>query len=181
MKVKLTNVRLSFPALFTPEAFKPGDAPKFKATFLIEKGSELDRQVQAAILETAKAKWNAKGAQIVAGIKGNPNKFCYQDGDTKSYDGYQGMMALAAGSKVRPLVLDKDKSPLSEADGKPYAGCYVNATVEFFAYENSGNGISAQVLGVQFFADGDSFGGGSVGSVDDFDDLAVDSDASALV
>jgi hypothetical protein len=181
MKVKLQNVRLSFPGLFKAEAFKPGDAPKYKATFLVEKGSKLNAVIDAAILETAKGKWGAKAAQIVQGMRGNPNKFCYQDGDTKAYNGFAGMMALAAKSSVRPLVLDKDKTPLTEQDGKPYAGCYVNATIELFAYENSGNGISAQVLGVQFVADGDSFGGGAIGSPDDFDDLAVGSDEDALV
>ena len=64
MKIKLNNVRLSFPGLWKAEPFKPGDDPKFKATFLVPKDSELDKQVQAAILETAKAKWGAKAPAV---------------------------------------------------------------------------------------------------------------------
>lgn len=181
MKIKLQNVRLSFPGLWKAEPFKPGDDPKFKATFLVPKDSELDKQVQAAIKETAKAKWGAKAQAVLKGMVNNPNKYCYQDGDTKTYDGYEGMMALSAKNSKRPLVIDRDRTTLTEADGKPYAGCYVNATVEFFAYENSGNGISASLMGVQFVKDGDAFGGGSIASEDDFDELEDGADADDLV
>jgi len=177
MKIKLQNVRLSFPALFKAEAFKPGDDPKFKATFLIPKGSDLHAQVEKAILETVTVKHGAKAAKLIQQIRNNPNKFCYQDGDLKAYDGYEGMMALSAKNVVRPLVIDRDRIPLTEADGKPYAGCYVNASVEFFAYDNSGVGVSASVAGVQFVRDGDAFGGGSAAKADEFDDLGEGADA----
>jgi hypothetical protein len=181
MKIKLSGVRLSFPGLWKAEPFKPGDDPKFKATFLVEKDSALDKAVNEAIIETAKAKWGAKATSVLKGMTNNPNKYCYQDGDTKSYDGYEGMMALSAKNGKRPLVIDRDRTTLTEADGKPYAGCYVNASVEFFAYENSGNGISASLLGVQFLKDGDAFGGGSIATEDDFDELEEGADADDVI
>lgn len=172
MKIKLQNVRLSFPGLFKAEAFKPGDDPKYKATFLIEAGSAQHKAVEQAILETVRAKFGAKDAEkLIAQIRNNPNKFCYQDGNTKSYDGYEGMFALTAKNSVRPLVIDRDRTPLTEADGRPYAGCYVNASVEFFAYDSSGKGVSASLGGVQFVKDGDAFAGGKAASEDDFDAL----------
>ena len=178
--MKLQNVRLSFPDIFVPRPFKAGDDPKYKATFLVEKGSPQAKAIDAAIVEVAKAKWGAKAEGILKGIRGNANKFCFQDGETKSYDGYAGMMALSASNKARPTVLDRDKTPLTQDDGRPYAGCYVNAVVELFAYENSGNGISASLGGIQFVKDGDAFGGGGVATADDFDDLADGADASDL-
>lgn len=182
MKIKLQNVRLSFPGLFKAEAFKPGDDPKFKATFLIQKGSAQDKMVEAAILEAVTATWGAKDApKIIASIRGNRNKFCYQDGDTQSYDGYEGMVALSAKNGVRPLVLDRDKSPLTEADGKPYAGCYVNASLDIFTYDNTGKGVSCSLGGVQFNRDGDSFAGGKPADEGDFDELADGADAADLV
>lgn len=176
MILKLKNVRLSFPDLFVAKAFKDGD-PTFGATFLIPKNSPLHKEVEKAIMEAATLKFGAKAAKIVEGIRNNPNKFCYQDGDTKDYDGYEGHMALRAKRASRPMVLDRDKTPLTSADGKPYAGCYVDATVEIFAYTNTGNGISAQLRGVQFRKDGDAFGGGSPVSEDEFDDLGEGADA----
>jgi hypothetical protein len=180
MKLALKNVRLSFPDLFEPRAFKAGDEPKYKATFLLPKDSPQIKQVEAAILAAATEKWGAKAAGIIKGIRNNPNKFNFQDGDNKEYDGYAGMMAFSASSKSRPLVIDRDKTILGMADGRPYAGCYVNASVDVFGYDNSGNGISATLKGVQFVKDGDAFGGGAPASPDDFDDLGVDEEEESL-
>lgn len=180
MKVNLKNVRLSFPDLFTARAFKAGDEPKFKATFLIPKDDPQIKVVEAAVLEVAKAKWGAKAESVLKSIRGNPNKFCFQDGNTKDYDGYEGMMALSANNKARPLLLDRDKTPLSSVDGKPYAGCYVNASLELFTYDNSGNGVSASLKGVQFVRDGDAFGGGAPASPDEFEDLGVEEEEESL-
>lgn len=184
MLVKLENVRLSFPALFEAKAYKPGDKPMHKGTFLIPKGSDLDKKIQKAILDTVKVKFSLndeKAQRLIDSIKNNPNKFCYQDGDVKGYDGYDDHMALTAKAEKRPTVIDRDKTPLTAADGKPYAGCYVNAFIEFFGYTNSGKGVSAGLGGVQFAKDGESFGGGTRVSEDDFDDLGDGADADGLV
>lgn len=181
MKITLKNVRLSFPDLFEPRSFKPGDTPKYKATLLVPKGSDQAKAVDAAISAVAKEKWPKTWEKVLAGIKGNTNKFCWQDGDSKTYDGYEGMMAFSAGNKARPTIIDRNKDPLTKDDGKPYAGCYVNAVVEIFAYDNSGNGISASLGGVQFVRDGEAFAGGRPASADDFDDLGVDENEEAFV
>lgn len=180
MKVVLKNVRLSFPDLFTAKAFQAGDEPKYKATFLVEKGSDMEKTIEAAVKQVAKDKWNTKADSVLKSIRNNPNKFCFQDGDSRDYDGYQGMMALSSSNKARPLLIDRDKTPLTAADGRPYAGCYVNATVELFAYDKSGNGIAASLKGVQFVKDGDAFGGGAPASPDEFDDLGVEDEEDSL-
>ena len=180
MLVKLQNVRLSFPDLFEAKPYTAGDKPMHSATFLIPKGSDLDKTVWKAIKDQVKVKFglnDEKAQKLIDSIKNNPNKFCYQDGDTKTYDGYEGHMALRAKAEKRPTVIDRDKAPLQAADGRPYAGCYVNAFVEFFGYNNSGKGVSAGLGGVQFVKDGDAFGGGTRVSEDDFDDLGDGADA----
>lgn len=164
----LENVRLSFPELFKPTAFKPGDDLKYKATFLIPKGSPQAKAVEAAILAVMKEKHGAKAQKVLDSIRNNPNKCCWQDGDTKDYDGYEGMMALSAKSKIRPTTLARDNSPVTEADGVIYAGCYVKAIVDLFNYDSSGAGISAGLSGVRFSKDGDAFGGGRAAAPDEF-------------
>ena len=182
MRLLLKNVRLSFPDLFIAKPFKPGDAPRFKATFLLQKEDPQIKVIEAAILDTAAEKFGKKAVAVIDGIRGNANRFCFQDGNTKEYEGYENVMALAANSKTRPLVLDRDKTQLVEADGKLYAGCYVNASVEIFAYTEPGNGgISASLKGVQFVRDGDAFGGGAPASPDEFEDLGVDAEADDLL
>ena len=181
-QIMLTGVRLSFPALFEPEEFKPGDEPKYKATFLIQKGSPQVERVEAAILAVLREKFPKAGEaeKKIAAIRNNPNKFNWQDGDSKEYDGYAGMMALSAKSKVgqRPTVIDGNKTPLTAKDGKPYAGCYVNASVAFFTYDSSGLGVSASIRGVQFLRDGDAFAAGRPADSDEFEEVTEGADAA---
>lgn len=173
-RVQCNDVRLSFPALFKAEAFKPGDKEKYKATLLIGQDTPLAKKIDATILKVATEyfKGDAKKAQkFVDSTKTNRNKFCWQSGDDSAYDGYEGNMALAAKSDVRPLVIDGNKAPLTEDDGKPYAGCYVNASIEFFMYNQQGVGVSAQLRGVQFLRDGDSFAAGRPADSDEFESV----------
>ncbi len=172
-QVKLKNVRLSFPNLWKAVEFKTGDGkPRYDATFLVEPGSDNDKAIKAAIRETAKETFGAKWEAILKSLEGNTNKMCYLDGNLKEYDGYEGMMYLACHAKARPYVCDKNpKVQLTEADGRPYAGCYVNATVEIYAQKGDKQGVRASFTGVQFAADGDAFSAGKPASADDFEEL----------
>jgi hypothetical protein len=87
-------------------------------------------------------------------------------------------MYVSAASKTRPLVLDSNKTPLTDEDGKPYGGCYVNASIEIWAQDNQfGKRINAQLRGIQFVKDGDAFGGGgSPASADEFEELEATSE-----
>lgn len=180
MKIKLQNVRLSFPDLF--EAGEYEGKRKYGASFLIDPGSANEKTVRAALGSVAKEAFKDKGAAILkAAIAGGNQKCCFWDGNTKAYDGYEGMLVLTAKrdeDKGRPLVIDQAKNPLAAADGKPYAGCFVDGIVELWAQDNKyGKTVRATLLGVQFRADGDAFGSGSqVADVDDFDDLGTSDD-----
>jgi hypothetical protein len=174
-EITLPKVRLSFPKIWTAEAFKPGDKPKFSANFLIPNGSALEKKVKAAALEALDSKFPGKGKTIYASIANNRNKCGVQDGDTYEYDGYAGHLVVKAANTIRPTVVGADRSPLTEADGKVYAGCYVNAIIEFFGYDNTGKGLSATLKGIQFAGHGDAFTGGGVASADQFEVIEEDS------
>lgn len=172
MIIQLKNVRLSFSHHFVASAFKAGDEPKFKSIFLLNKRDPQIAIIEQAIKSVAVEAWKDKAEAILRSIRGNANKFCFQDGDTKTYDGYQNVMALSASSKRKPLVLDRDKSPLTEKDGRPYNGCYVNCSVDIFKYDNSGNGISADLRGIQFYKDGDAFSGAAPLDENEFESIS---------
>lgn len=184
MKIKLTNVRLAFPKLFEARAFDDDSTPRFEATFLMPKGDKQLRELRAAIVKESNAKWGEKGPSTLATIEAK-DRSCLQDGDDKEdYAGFEGNMAVKATSKVRPLVLDADRTKITnESEGRPYAGCYVNASVDVYAYDNKkfGKRMCATLLGVQFYRDGDAFAGGAPASVDDFDDVSEGADADDLV
>lgn len=169
MKIKLQNVRLSFPSLFRKAVFQ-GEETKYEATMLISKENqdELYQKLKAGIAE--KIKTDLKGTKLPA------DKLCLKDGDEIEYDGYAGHWSIKASNNKRPMVIDKDKSPLTQDDDRIYAGCYVNAIIELWAQNNGfGKRINANLLGVQFAKDGQPFADGVSASADDFD-LVTDLD-----
>jgi Protein of unknown function (DUF2815) len=183
MKVFLKEVRLSFPDLFVPTEYEKGDGkPRYNATLLVVPGSENDKAIQAAIKAAAEEVFGAKSAPaMLKQFEGNSQKYCYLDGNTKEYDGYANHMYLACHSKTRPGVYNRDKTPLTAEDGKPYAGCYVNASVEIYAQNTANKGIRAAITGVQFVKDGDAFGSGAPASPEEFEDLGVPDTADDMV
>lgn len=178
MKVKLNNVRLSFPELFEAKTFNGEGAPAFTASFLIDPADPQVKTVQSAIEQVSQDKWGAKADAILRQLRAQ-DKTCIHDGDLKSaYVGFAGMFYISARNAVRPLVIDRDKTPLTAQDGRPYGGCYVNATLEIWAQDNNfGKRVNATLTGVQFFRDGDAFSGGGAASESDFDDVSAGADA----
>lgn len=185
MKVKIANVRLAFASLFEAKTVGGEGEPRYSAAFPVEPGSANAKTLAAALTAVAKEKWGAKADGILGELK-KKGRVCYREeplanGNGEVYDGFEGMHALNASNKARPLTLDRDKTPLTAADGKPYSGCYVNVSLELWAQDNQyGKRINATLKGVQFYKDGDAFGGGAPASPDDFDDLGVDEEEESL-
>jgi hypothetical protein len=182
MKLKLTNVRLAFPTLFEAKTVNGEGKPAFSASFLISPDDPQVKVINAAIEQVAKEKWGAKAEAVLKQMRAQ-DKVCLHDGDLKSnYDGFPDNLYVSSRSATRPLVIDKDKSPLAESDGKPYAGCYVNASIELWAQDNNyGKRVNASLRGVQFFRDGDAFAGGGAASEDEFDEITDGATADDLV
>lgn len=175
--LQLKNVRLSYPALFAPSAFGDGE-PKFNATFLIEKDSEQHKALMAEIRSVATAAFGERAKDIVMKQDASQRKLVKdgdgadgltQDGEPK--DGYAGHIAIKASNKAMPKVVGRQRQPLTEADGIPYGGCYVNAQIDIWPQDNKyGKFLNVKLLAVQFWADGDSFGGGARADLDAFED-----------
>jgi len=167
-KIKLKNVRLSFPSLYRKAVFG-GEETKFEGTFL------LDKTTHADAIKLIEASIKAINAERHKGKTLAADKVCLKDGDTIEYDGYAGNMSIKASSPKRPLVIDTYSAPLTEDDGKTYAGCYVNAMVELWGQKNQyGERVNANLLAVQFAKDGTPFGDGVSASVDDFDEIVIE-------
>jgi len=175
MIIKLLATRLAFPNLFEAQTVNGEGEPAFSAVFLIPKDDPQVITISKAIQTVAKEKWGAKAEEHLAKMKA-ADKTALHNGDLKSeYDGFQNMLFLSARNKTRPLVIDANKSLLNQADGKPYAGCYVNASVELWAQDNKyGKRVNATLRGVQFVRDGDAFAGGGAAKNDEFDDISTD-------
>lgn len=178
MKFTFNDARLAFPDIFEPN--KDG---KFAAAFIFTTDHPMLGSLQAVIQEVGKAKWGAKWPQINKELKAGDNLLVH-DGDSKaSYVGYEGNLFFNANNTVRPTVVDRDRTPLVAADGKPYSGCHVNVIIDVWAQDNQyGKKVNAQLQGIQFLKDGEAFSGGGVAAdSNDFDEIAEGSDAGDLV
>ena len=181
-KIQLKNVRLSFPAIFTPKESRDGRGkPSFQANFLIK---NKDKQQDAV--------WDAIDAAIADYREKNPkrkfpdyddldkNEKCFRNGENRSgeplYEGYEDSWVLAARNSKRPTLIDRHREPVVEADGIFYAGCYVNAIVRIWCQDNdNGFGVRCSLEAIQFYKDGDSFGAAPV-SPDEFDEIEDEDD-----
>ena len=167
--MQVSNIRISFPNIFNASAFAEGQTKKFSATFIMDDDHPQMEMLKEAIEKTAVAKWDKK---IPSSLK-RP----LRDGEEKDLDGFgEGTIFFNASNTKRPVLKDKDLSALVEDDGKPYAGCYVNAIVKPWAQDNGfGKRINFSLEGIQFVRDGDAFGGGgSTADAEDFDALEED-------
>lgn len=175
MKIMLRDVRLAFPSLWKPTAPASGGEPAFSASFLMPKSHPQMAELKSALIAVAKEKWPTKFEEVLKALKAG-DKLCLHDGDVKSdYEGYAGNMFVSARAKVKPTVIGAHREELLEQDGKPYSGCYVNASLELWAMDNNfGKRINAQLRGVQFVRDGDAFSGGSrAAAADEFEDISA--------
>ena len=168
--VKLSNVRLSFPSLW--KARKGPDATSkeaFQASFILDKKTNANdiKAVNAMIDQIVKESFKGK----------RPPKVCLREGAEKGdTDGYgDGVVFISARSDKRPHVVDRNLAPLAEEDGKPYAGCYVNATVRLWAQDNQyGKRINAKLRCVQFYKDGATFGEAPINIEQEFSVISDD-------
>jgi hypothetical protein len=172
--ILLQNVRLSFPALFKKTAFDDKQEPKFKAMGIMPKDHPQMDELKDLIRKVIGEKWDERPSNL---------KLFLRDGkEKKDMDGFgPDVVFFNASSDKRPGVYDRDRTPLVQDDGRPYAGCYVNMRITVWAQDNQyGKRINAELGGVQFFADGDAFGGGGApATADDFPELEPN-DGSAV-
>lgn len=177
-RFSIADARLAFPNLFKAKAGPDGGEPSFSAALIIPPNHPIIPKLNAAFERLAKEKWGEKGPAIVKQLRAQ-DRLALHDGATKAgYAGYDGNLFINTRSKMRPTVVDRNKVPLSEEDGKVYAGCYVNALIELWAQDSQSYGkrINAQLRGVQFSRDGDAFSAGSVAGEDEFADLGDQGD-----
>jgi hypothetical protein len=169
-EIIINNVRLSFPSLFEPSAFTEGDTQKYRANFILDEVQHKKEIAQIQkIQEELSSRWGDK----------QPRKLhnCLQHFDDLATQRpeYEGSYVLKANNKRRPVVIDADRSPLVEEDGKlTRGGDYVNAKVRFYAWDNNksfwGQLCSLEV--VQYAKEGEPLGGGNSDPMAGFDDVS---------
>ena len=163
--VTIRNVRLSYPNLFVPTAFKSSDGtmgkPAYSASFLLDKSKNAEdlKKLTAAAVLTKQEKWQGKPVNLTG-------KSIRDGAEKEATDGYgSGISFISARHSPRPgdnwlqSIVDQNLHPVTAEDGKFYGGCYVNATVKAWAQDNGfGKRINWQLVNIQYLRKGDPFG-----------------------
>jgi len=184
MEVILKNVRLAFPDLWSPgRPAKGSDKPgKYGATGIMARDSEAFKVAQDAFVKAAQETFGANWQNFVQAME--KSKKCIRDGNLnlnaqtgEIRQGFKDLMYIVAKNKARVPIVDARKVGgqwvnLTEADGKPYAGCRVNLKVDIYGMKAKGEvpaGMYCTLRAVQFAGDDEAFGAGP-GTADGFDD-----------
>jgi len=157
----IKNARVSFPDLFI-RPIREGKEGKYGVTVLLHK--EKDKETLTTINEIINNLIKESGFNVAN------HKRCLWDGNDPSELGadprpeYAGYVYFRANKRDRrPQVFDRDKSPLTRQDEKIYPGCYCNISLNFWVQNNEhGKRVNANLAGVQFVKDGESFLNGMI-------------------
>lgn len=165
-KVVTGKVRFSFCNLFEARAFADGQDPKYSVMLLIPKTdvatiNRIKAAIDAAAQKGLSTKFGGKLPPVIKTTLKDADKDTNQDGEVfKDIWPYtEGHYIISVSSKTKPQVVDRELNPIIDPV-EVYSGCYGRASINFFAYNNSGNkGISAGLNNVQKLEDGEPLGG----------------------
>jgi hypothetical protein len=170
-KVITGKVRAAYLHVFEPWSANEGQDKKYSVCLIIAKTDKTTlKKIKAAVDAAKKAGVNTLGGKIPATLK-TP----LRDGDEERPDQeeFAGAYFLNANSKTKPGLIDQHKDPILDSDDL-YSGCYIRASINFYAYNTSGNkGIACGLNNIQKWEDGDFLGGRSKAE-DDFGELESD-------
>ncbi len=176
--------RISFPHLFTPQAFNEGDKAQYSAVILFEEGTdltELRQCVQAAAekkFSPEERKKLKKSGKFVSPFR--------EDGEEKGYP--EGTIYISAKCDPDPPgVVSRRQDPETGKatritdPAEVYSGSRVKASVTAYGYDVKGNkGVTFWLNNVQLRGDGPRLDG-RIAAEDEFDSEApIDADLSDL-
>lgn len=153
------EIRVSFPQVWEAKRFKGGE-PKYSCILMIPKSDTATiKKVQAAV-EAAKVDGKTS---VWKGIIPQALDMPLHDGDEqfalgKKGEEFKGHYYLNSKSSNKPYVLDQANNEiLLQVDF--YAGCYAKAAINFFPYDNAGQGVGVGLNGLKKTRDGVAFSG----------------------
>ncbi len=184
MRIMLRDVRLAYGhGLWTkskPPNSDAGAKEKYRVALILPEKHPQFAEVKKIILQVMTDKFGAKAPAVLKAAE-LQQKSCLRNGDDKAdADGFAGNWYISANSETRPSTFNHDRTPVNQDDGIIYSGCYVNASLDIYAFDRVSKGNSAGLRGVQFLRKGDAFGGGAPADENEFDDIAAPAEADDL-
>ena len=157
-KITTGKVRLSYANIWKAKAMNEGQTAKYSVSLLIPKSdTKTINAIKKAIQEAAEdGKHNRFGGKIPANLK-TP----LRDGDDERSDdpNYAGHYFLNCSSQSKPIIVDRKLQQITDEDDV-YSGCYAHVSLNFYAYNTSGNrGVAAGLGNIQKVSDGEPLSG----------------------
>ncbi|ETJ97876.1 DUF2815 family protein [Propionimicrobium sp. BV2F7] len=163
-KVVTGEVRLSYANVWEPKSIN-GGREKYSVSLLIPKDDKstleaIEKAIDAAIKEGA-GKFGGKIPPKAA------LKLPLRDGDVERDDeAYAGHYFVNANSINKPQIVDANVDPILDRS-EVYSGCYARVSINFYAFNHSGNrGIACGLGNLQKTRDGESLGGNVAASAE---------------
>ena len=150
-KVVTGTVRLSYEHVWEPASINGGEE-KYSASLIIPKSDKatvnaIQKAVDTAI-EEGLAKFGGKKPNKAA------IKLPLRDGDAEREDeAYQNSFFVNANSRTAPQIVDRSVQPILDRN-EVYSGCYIRASISFYAFNSNGNkGIACGLGNIQKIRD----------------------------
>ena len=144
-QVKLENVVINWPVLFTPTTSKnfPSNPPTYGIVCILDqvKDAKAIRDVKAALDEQNALTFKDKLRALPTSWKVEP-------------DGKIHLRASASAAQ-KPGVVDAARNVIHADDGSIYAGCTCNVVIDVYTTTNHGGKVCIGLLAVQKVADGE--------------------------
>ena len=172
------NTIMSYLNVNEPKVPLGGGTPKYSVSLIIPKSdtvtvAKIRAAIQAAYEEgQSKLKGNSKFVPALEDIK---TPLRDGDKDRKGDEACQNSWFVNANSTTKPGVVDADRQPILDSS-ELYSGIIGRASINFYAFNSSGNrGIACGLNNIQKLSDGTPLGGHSRAE-DDFADLEEEED-----
>ena len=172
------NTIMSYLNVNEPKVPLGGGTPKYSVSLIIPKSdtvtvAKIRAAIQAAYEEgQSKLKGNSKFVPALEDIK---TPLRDGDKDREGDEAYQNAWFVNANSTTKPGVVDTDRQPILDSS-ELYSGIIGRASINFYAFNSSGNrGIACGLNNIQKLSDGTPLGGHSRAE-DDFADLEDEED-----
>jgi len=165
MKIKIDNVRLSYPYIFKKGTYEGKENKKYTVTLILDKNNPKHVEAKKLIDSQIEAIYKEKG---VKRSDFKEDKFCIKE----SSEEFPNHWLIKTGNAKRITVIDRDRSPLTEDDNKIYAGCYANVIVDFYYFDKQyGKFVLSNIYGIQFSEHGEALESVNIDVSKDFEDL----------
>lgn len=172
-KITTGMVRLSYAHIWEPQKSEDGKE-NYSASLIIPKSDKKTLKLIEEAIDNA----IENGKDKIGTASKNRLQLPLRDGDEERDDDpvYADAYFINARSQKQPIIVDRRVQPIIDQD-EVYSGCYVNASISFFAYNFQGKkGVGVALNAIQKVKDGDVLGGGRISAESEFSSLDDDDD-----